>query len=668
MRQILIALAVASAGSSGYAQEQADEVIVVTEAAPQSQVDTAAAVSNLSTDSQLPGLRIDAGELLQGIAGVQSDQRANYAQDTRITLRGFGARSAFGVRGVLLRLDGIPLSMPDGQAQTSSILLDEAENVQVLRGPLASIYGNAAGGVIDWRSQAPQVSQFRVDAMGGANSTSRWLLQNDWIGERDTIRITGARFQTDGPRAHNSAERNQLALRWYRQLADNIRLIVRADDNDAPLLQDPGSLTPADWRTDPEQTFGGATRFNTRKSIHHQQVSTTLLGTGTTTQWHVSAWRGWRDIEQYLPFPGSDLTSSGAVIDLRRAFTGVDAAVTTAINDAVKLTIGGAWADQQDRRLGYVNDFGTRGEVRRDELGTVTNQSLFALAEWQATQTLTLQTGLRYNEVDFGVEDYFVIPDVNPQDSGTLAMQATSWSLGVNYQLNDNWSLFIARGRGFETPTLTELAYQNDATGINQDLGPAKNQQWELGFKWRLPDLRGQFSAFHIDTSDEIVVDQSNDGRTTYINAERTKRRGVEFQTDWTLSDTLDARFSATWLDANYSDGNRLPGIAEQQAYGQLNWQPLPHPLQLQIAMDYRGDVVATDDNAVIAPSHVLWHLAVQYEHVGQQWSIAPWLKLHNVGDRDYVGSVVVNQGSGRAFEPGVGRELQAGVSITRRY
>lgn len=668
MRQILIALAIASACSSGYAQEQADEVIVVTEAAPQSQNKTAAAVSNLSTDSQLPGLRIDAGELLQGIAGVQSDQRANYAQDTRITLRGFGARSAFGVRGVLLRLDGIPLSMPDGQAQTSSILLDEAENMQVLRGPLANIYGNAAGGVIDWRSQAPQVSQFRLDAMGGANATSRWLLQNDWVGERDAIRITAAQFQTDGPRAHNSAERDQLALRWYRQLADNVRLVVRADDNHAPFLQDPGSLTPADWRTNPEQTFGGATRFNTRKSIHHQQVSTTLLGTGTATQWHVSAWRGWRDIEQYLPFPGRDLTSSGAVIDLRRAFTGVDAAATTAINDAVKLTIGGAWADQQDRRFGYVNDFGSRGEVRRDELGTVTNQSLFALAEWQATQTLTLQTGLRYNEVDFGVEDYFVIPGVNPEDSGTLAMQATSWSLGANYQLNDNWSLFIARGRGFETPTLTELAYQNDATGINQDLGPAKNQQWELGVKWRLPDLRGQFSAFQIDTSGEIVVDQSNDGRTTYINAERTERRGVEFQTDWTLSDTLDARISATWLDANYSDGNRLPGIAEQQAYGQLNWQPLPQPLQVQIALDYRGDVAATDDNTVIAPSHALWHVALQYEYLGQQWTIAPWLKLHNVSDRDYVGSVVVNQGSGRAFEPGVGRELQAGVRITRRY
>lgn len=668
MRHVLIALAVAGASSSGYAQQEADEVIVVTEAAPQSQRDTAAAVSNLSTDEQLPGLRIDAGELLQGIAGVQSDQRANYAQDTRITLRGFGARSAFGVRGVLLRLDGIPLSMPDGQAQTSSILLDEANNVQVLRGPLASIYGNAAGGVIDWRSQTPQVSQLRVDALTGANSTSRWLLQNDWVGERDAIRVVGARLRTDGPRDQNSAERDQLALRWYRQLTDDMRLIVRADDNDAPLLQDPGSLTPADWRADPEQTFGGASRFNTRKSIHHQQVSATVLGTGTERQWHISAWRGWRDIEQYLPFPGSDLTSSGAVIDLRRAFTGIDAALTMPLTNTVKLTVGGAWADQNDRRFGYVNDFGSRGDVRRDELGTVTSQSLFTLAEWQQTEALTWQAGVRYNEVDFSVDDYFVVSGVNPEDSGALSMQATSWSIGANYQLNDDWTVFIARGRGFETPTLTELAYQNNATGINEDLGPAKNQQWEVGIKWQRPELRGQFSAFQIDTSDEIVVDQSNDGRTTYVNAERTERRGVELQTDWTLSDTLDARFSATWLDATYSDGNRLPGIAEQQAYGQLNWQPLPQPLQFNLVVDYRGDVVATDDNTVVAPSHALWHLAVQYEHASAQWTLAPWLKIHNVTDRDYVGSVVVNQGSGRAFEPGVGRELQAGIRITRRY
>lgn len=668
MRQVLIALAVVSASSSGYAQDQADEVIVVTEAAPQSQVDTAAAVSNVSADAQLPGLRIDAGELLQGIAGVQSDQRANYAQDTRITLRGFGARSAFGVRGVLLRLDGIPLSMPDGQAQTSSILLDEAENVQVLRGPVASIYGNAAGGVIDWRSQVPQASQFRVDALGGANDTTRWLLQNDWVGDTDAVRLIATQFRTDGPRAHNSAERDQLALRWYRQLTDEIRLIVRADDNNAPLLQDPGSLTPADWRADPEQTFAGARRFNTRKSIHHQQLSTTLLGTADAMQWHLSAWRGWRDIEQYLPFPGGDLTSSGAVIDLRRAFTGLDAALTTALNETVKLTVGGAWADQNDRRFGYVNDFGTRGDVRRDELGTVTSQSLFALAEWQASERLMLQTGVRYNEVDFSVDDYFVVPGINPEDSGSLAMQATSWSLGANYEINADWRLFVARGRGFETPTLTELAYQNNATGINQDLGPAKNQQWELGVKWRLASSRGQLSAFQIDTSDEIVVDQSNDGRTTYINAERTERQGIEFETNWQLSDTFDTRLSATWLDATYSNGNRLPGIAEQQAYWQMNWQPFINPLQVQLALDYRGDVAATDDNTILAPSHALWHLALQYEHLSQQWSFAPWIKLHNLGDREYVGSVVVNQGSGRAFEPGIGREVQAGVRITRRY
>lgn len=175
---------------------------------------TPASVSNVSTDEQLPGLRIDAAELLGGIAGLQSDSRANYAQDTRIVMRGFGARSAFGVRGVLLSLDGIPLSMPDGQAQTSSILLDEPDNVEVLRGPLAALYGNGAGGVIAWRSRMPSQTAVTLDAMVAEHDTNRVLLQGNWVDPSQThaLELTAARLRTDGPRAHNSAERDQLAL------------------------------------------------------------------------------------------------------------------------------------------------------------------------------------------------------------------------------------------------------------------------------------------------------------------------------------------------------------------------------------------------------------------------------------------------------------------------
>src|SRR5690554_5420876 len=225
----------------------ADEVIVVNQSTTLPTQTTPAAITNHDLDQQPAGLRVDAAELVQGLAGVQADSRANFTQDTRITLRGFGARSAFGVRGVVLQLDGIPLSMPDGQAQTSSILLDEPANVQVIRGPLATIYGNNAGGLIQWFSQRPDATQVRLDLMAAANNTQRQFLQADYVSARNAVRVAGARFRSDGPREHNSAERDQLALRWYHDLSDSLEFIVRLDDNDAALLQDPGSLTPADW-------------------------------------------------------------------------------------------------------------------------------------------------------------------------------------------------------------------------------------------------------------------------------------------------------------------------------------------------------------------------------------------------------------------------------------
>ncbi|MDX1526844.1 MAG: TonB-dependent receptor [Pseudidiomarina maritima] len=642
-----------------------DEVIIVNPAAPQSAQQTAAATSNLEVTQQLSGMRVDAAELLQGLAGVQADSRGNYAQDSRITLRGFGARSAFGVRGVVLQLDGIPLSMPDGQAQTSSILLDEPANVQVLRGPLATIYGNSAGGIIQWFSTRPESSSVSLAASGAANNTQRQVVTGEWVNDTNALKLVGARFRTDGPRAHNKAERDQYALRWYHDLTDSIELIVRADDNNAPLLQDPGSLTPSAWQQDPQQTFAGAERFNTRKRIHHQQLSVTLR---SQAGWNVSTWRGWRSIEQYLPFPGDDIRGSGAVIDLRRDFTGLDASYDHQwqLAQPVTTTLGLHVAEQNDRRFGYENNFGERGELRRNELGEVTQQGLYSLTRWQPQPELTLQAGLRYSDMSFRVNDYFIVAG-NPDDSGEQQQHAWSWNLGASYQLSDHLDVFIARGRGFETATLTELAYSNNETGLNTQLGPAFNQQWELGLKWQSQDLRLQLTGFVIDTTDEIVVDQSIDGRTTYTNAGLTEREGIELESYWALTDALSWRSALTWLSANYANGARLPGVAERQLFSQWNWQLNPYQ-QISLVTEYRGDIAATDTNDVIAPSHTLWHLGWQAQWAWQQWQLEPWLKVHNLTNRTYVGSVVVNQGNGRAFEPGTERELQLGVNLTHRW
>lgn len=661
-------------------ETEIDEVIVVTATRTQrSWNETPAAVDRVEIDEQFPGQRTDAAELLQGIPGIQTDTRYNFAQDTRIILRGFGARAAFGVRGVVLALDGIPLSMPDGQAQTSSILLDEPQRVEVLRGPVAGVYGNAAGGIIAFTSEAPAYSKLSAGISAGAGNRQRYTANLDWRGDQAAGRLFYADFSTDGDRDHAAAERQQWAGRWFYELENGVELIARVDDNDAPLLQDPLALSAEQWRDNPRQTLDRAETFNSRKAIRHQQQSVTVRQLTTEQQWQVSAWNGKRDVVQFLPFPGGDITSSGAVIDLSRYFYGVHAqySLFPVASEDWKLTFGTDIERQRDERKGFVNDFGQRGDLRRDETGRVESTDFWLISDWAFAERWNWVTGLRYSDIQFSVDDYFIVPPNggpgNPDDSGATAHQEVSWSAALNYQLSANLSAFASAGEGFETPTLTEMAYRNEGTGLNTELQPAQIRQYEAGLKWQSATLRAQAVAFDIQSDDEIVVDRSIDGRTTYRNAAQTKRRGLEFSANWQFANDWWIRSSATLMNAEYRefelDGNRIPGIARQNLYAQLNWEPLDADrLRLSAYGQYRSNVATTDENTEYAPSYSVFGLAATTNQHIREWSFHQWVRVDNLTDKKYVGSVVVNQGSGRSFEPAPGRQFSAGFEIKRRF
>lgn len=671
---LFMPVALAETESTG--QEPEERIVVTATRTETPWLTTPASIERISVDQQLPGLRVDAAELLQGISGVQADTRYNFAQDTRIILRGFGARAAFGVRGVLLRLDGIPLSMPDGQAQTSSIFLDEPARVEVLRGPLAGVYGNGAGGIIDFQSSTPMQSYFRAGHAMGANSRARSTLDGVYKEDNLALSIHHARFRTDGDREQSQVERDQWAARLYYEWANNIELIARLDDNHAPLLQDPGSLTPEQWRDDPQQTFAGASVFDTRKSIRHRQQSVTLRQRLDNQKWQVAGWHGQREIEQYLPFPGDAPTSSGAVIDLERGFHGIHAQYSWlpyALENRLELSIGLDLERQEDTRLGFVNAQGQRGDLRRDETGKVESDDLYILSSWQLNDAWNWFVGGRYSQLSFSVDDRYIVPDVVPDDSGSLSYDEQSWSTGLNYQFRDNWSVFASIGEGYETPTLTELAYQNEGTGLNRELTPAQIEQAEAGIKWQGLQNQLQFSLFDIQTRDDIVVDRSIDGRTTYRNAARTERQGAEVSHQWHLHPAWQLRSSASFISARYTgdelDGRRIPGVANTNLFSQLSWQPwYDDRLRAAVSGLYRSRIATTDSNTEFAPSALVWNASLEARQDYQNWTFSQWLRIDNLLDEDYVGSVVVNQGSGRSFEPAPGRQLSAGINIQRSF
>jgi len=656
-------LIVVSVWTSGALAQVIEDIYVTTTLGEQQPwSDFAGAADSLLVTEQLPGLRMDVAEIFAGLPGIQADSRSNFAQDTRLTVRGFGARSAFGVRGIDIRLDDIPLTMPDGQSQTSMLMTDTLGAVEVLRGPLAVLYGNGAGGVLALHPTLPQQRAVTLGLGGGADDQRRYRLRGEWVGGDHAARLQVSKFTTEGFRAHSEATREQLGLEWFYQPGQwDIR--ARLDISRDPDSADPQGLTPDQWREDPTQVHSAAERFDTRKSVDHRQVSVRARRNIESGHWQLAAWAGERDIEQKLAFPGSDITSGGGVVVLDKTFAGTQAQMTHEFG-ALALTLGTELEQMRDRRRGYVNDFGQRGEQRRDETGDVESLDVFTGLLWSLSESWQLQAGARYQRLQMQVEDYFIQPD-NPDDSGELSYREPTYALGINYGQGP-WHWFASVGRGFETPTLTELAYRPEGTGLNP-LDAADNRQFETGGRWQSERFTASLALYTIETHKELVVDTSAGGRTTYRNAAETRRQGVEWMSLWQPLEQWRWRVGGTWLDARYRSGpfadNRLPGVAKTNLYSQWEWSPLgTEKLQVELTAHYRSRMPTGDDNTDFAPASTLWDLALRSQ---QRWGSTQfhwWVKLVNVTDRQAVGAVIVNQSGGRVFEPLPGRGWQLGL------
>jgi len=566
--------------------------------------------------------------------------------------------------------------MPDGQAQTSSFILDNVDSLEVLRGPLATLYGNSGGGVVEWFSRQPTETALEWGGQFSENDTQRYSVNAQWATDTKQLQLIATDFQTDGPRRHNSAERQQQAVRWYHQWDDQNRFILRYDNNDAPLLQDPSALTPEAWRDDPTQTVQRAIDFNTRKDIHHQQGSLSWFHERDSGEGLVSVWQGDRDIEQFLPFAGDDIneqgiyTSSGAVIDVSRQFEGAHARWRQRGSNW-SATLGAQLERQQDHRFGYVNDNGEKGELRRDEFNWIDNASAYLRFQWQLSAEWSATGGVRYSDISYEVKDYFTELD-GADDSGSSEFQETTAAASFTWQFLPTSATYLSVGQGFETPTLTELAYRNQGSGLNREIGPSTNDQWEWGIKHQLPkDWRLHLAFFGIESDNEILVDQSTDGRTTYRNASETSREGAELTINGALTQQLNLLVSYSYIDAVFGEGplqgNQLPGVAESQGYLRLNWQPTEQWL-VQVSGQYRNETPVNDANDTFAPSYTTWNFAASREWQWANSELDVWARVDNITDKDYVSAVVVNQGSGRSFEPGVGRQASVGISWRRRF
>jgi iron complex outermembrane recepter protein len=645
-----------------YAEDS--EIIVISAAAQRQSWLTSPA----SVELQLPpaqGIIIDSAQLLNGISGVQADSRANFAQDTRLSVRGFGSRSAFGIRGVYLQQDGIPLSTPDGQGQLSSVLLDNIARVEVLKGPLAALYGNASGGVISLYSQQPAQTGVKA-SIAGSELHRQNQLQADWVEAEHSLSVTAKQFKSDGYRAHSAAEKKQAQLQFQTTLADRVSISSRFDYGRDPQLQDPLGLTVDDWQQNPRQTATAAALFDTEKTSAQRQFSLSISDAVQVDNWQLAGWVGERNINQRLAFSGAAAASAGGEVVLQRQFHGVNGSYKLLDADDYDIRLGGSLVQSNDDRLGFVNNFGQRGDLRRDQTDSAKSEDLFVRFNWQSAPRWKLQGGWRYSALELAIDDRYIRPG-NPDDSGNKHFYNHAVALGLSYLIGDNLSWFISTGTGFESPTLAEVAYSSDGNGVNLALDASTNQQWETGIKWLADNTTGSISLFIIDSKNELLVDNAVGGRTSYRNAAKTQRYGAELQLSWHHSKAWQQQLSAAFLSATFANdalsGKRLPGIANTLLHWQLNYRPWQDNTELSLHSLYRSKVYINDSNSTSAPAALTFAASARHHQQLSELDVDYWLTLDNITDKDYVGSVIVNQSNGRAFEPAPKRQLSVGIT-----
>ncbi|HXC58563.1 MAG TPA: TonB-dependent receptor [Steroidobacteraceae bacterium] len=694
------------AGSATAAEEHSTpelETVEVSETRLRSvaDIDVPASVSTVQMDADSNRTQTNVTELLSGIPGVTALDRQNYAQDTQLSVRGFGARATFGVRGVRIYADGIPATMPDGQGQLSHFNLMGADRLQIMRGPFSALYGNSSGGVVQlWSRPGTDETSARLRSTYGSFDTRSYGAQTlGTLGPVD-YNLGLSRFQTDGYRDHSAARRDSVNARVGIDVGPSRQLVLVANYLDIPEAQDTLGLTPGDWRADPQQAASVATQFNTRKSVNQKQggvVFEQKLGDHTL---HFMGYTGSRQVTQYQAIPtltqrnpavASSQLHSGGVVDLSGDYRGGDARWSWASSlggRPFEFTLGTNYDRQNQQRRGYENFLGSpsaptalgvRGNLRRNEDNKVDNFDQFAQAWWQFADRWSVLAGVRHSEVNFESVDHYIV-GINPDDSGHKRYADTTSVGGLMFHATDSLRLYASVGEGFETPTFNELSYRADAqAGLAFNLLDATSKDYEIGAKWRAGGVEWDSAVFRANTANELTVARNSGGRSSYRNIAAARRQGFEsslavpLAQDWRIEASytlLNAEFRSSYqtcvatpcttANVTVPAGSAIPGVPKHQ--GQLRLQWTPGPWSAALELDASSHIVVNDVGTVAAPGYGLIHA-----ELGRKWDLGAstlrgFARVENLLDKTYVGSVIVNEGNSRFFESGPERSAMVGL------
>ena len=675
-------------------------MVVTATRTPQDAKDLPVSVDRVNAQTLRNGqLQVNLSESLLTVPGVSAQSRQNYAQDLQLSVRGFGARSSFGVRGVRLYSDGIPGTMPDGQGQFSQFDLSSADHIEVLRGPFSALYGNSSGGVIAIFTEDAKPG-YRVDGTAeyGTFNTQRYAVKTTGDGIVNYV-VDASHFQTDGYRVHSSAERNLFNAKASGALSDSSKLTLVANAVQTPFVQDPLGLTRAQLAADPTQAGVNALTYNTRKSLAQEQLGVVYDNKlSAADDFIASVYTGHRATTQFQAIPQATQQAAplypGGVIDLDRAYWGADVHVTdqrTLGGTPLLLVAGVNYDDLAEARKGYLNyvgsQLGVQGDLRRNEANHVYDFDQYLQAQWDPAERWRLVAGVRNSLVEVSSHGHLAVLD---DADSSVRYSAVNPVAGVTYRANSAINIYGSYGKGFETPTLNDLAYRSvdgSLPGLNFGLKPAHSNNYEAGIKAGNESVRVNLAAFYIKTTDELAVLQNSGGRTVNQNISETTRRGLELGLDAAWTDGFSARVAYTYIKAvvaqpyfscvaapcnplsnptgpppaNYlpvAAGNFLPAVARNSLYVGVTWNYAPLGFSTTLEALSRSKIYADDRNSDAAAGYWVANWRAGFQQDTRHWHFSEFARLDNLANRAYVGSVIVNETNSRFFEPAPGRAV----------
>jgi len=630
-------------------------------------------------------LQANVSESLPRVPGTYVQNREAYAQEQQISIRGFGARSGFGTRGVRLYVDGVPASTPDGQGGTANFDFSSAQRIEVLRGPFSALYGNHSGGVVQiFTEDGPPDPTLTGSVSAGSYDTQRYGLKFGSQTGRVNLLASGSYLTTEGYRDRSSSTRQLFNTKVGTRLSDTATLTITANYLDQPEDLDPLTLNAQQVAENRRQARPASYTFQTRRSLDNRQIGAVYenqLNAKDTLR--LAAYGGQRNNIGYLALAGTGNLSSGGVSELSRDYGGIGARWThkgeLLPGQPLTFTAGAEYDLALEQRKGYVNNNGSIGALKRNEDNKVDSVGGYGQFEWQPVEKASVFAGLRYTEVFFRSTDYYVTA-TNPNDSGTAKFSAWTPVAGILYKATETLNVYANAGRSFETPTLIELAYRNTGSGLNFDLKPAFSNQYEVGAKTIIgAGTRVNAALFTIDTKDEIVVDQTTGGRTTYKNAGRTERQGLELSADSELGRGFYVYGAYTYLKATFTDaftggsgavpaGSKIPGVPQSYFFLDLQWRHAPTGFYIGMENRLASKIYANDINTAFSDSYQVSDLRVGINRTLDRFNVQLFARMNNMFNELYISGLAVNDSGQNFYAPAAERNYLVGVSASMKF